>query len=300
VWLYLCLREHFVWMSSIPITGLLRIRSWCHVQFLHLLNKQLFNNIFNHSSDLLLLCSVLKRMVYELYSRVGRFLTKIWFWIRVPLEYIHLYVKKYRKQQKKKFVGQVTFWGKVKHYIRVQNFFLIIWGLWVSKDAEFNVDSKNINLLWWQNAPKKSNSRKTYFNTIQYMGPPVFIGNSFFLNNFFLGAFCHWGQFIFLKSTLNSASLDTHWPPYYEKMLDPYLVLDPEKNNLFLRRSLDQNTFFCFRYFYIKMNKFQVFMYRSSDIDPPYSIVPYCERNPAHSPNKRFWYFAEIVGKDRA
>jgi hypothetical protein len=102
VWLYLCLREHFVWMSSIPITGLLRIRSWCHVQFLHLLNKQLFNNIFNHSSDLLLLCSVLKRMVYELYSRVGRFLTKIWFWIRVPLEYIHLYVKKIPKTAKKK------------------------------------------------------------------------------------------------------------------------------------------------------------------------------------------------------
>jgi hypothetical protein len=44
---------------------------------------------------------------------------------------------------KKKFFGQVTFWGKVilfcvKHYI--------MWGWWVSKDAEFNVDFKNINL----------------------------------------------------------------------------------------------------------------------------------------------------------
>jgi hypothetical protein len=56
----------------------------------------------------------------------------------------------------------VTFWGnvilfRVKHYIWVQTIFFIIWHLflWVSKDAEFNVDSKNINLPLWQNAPKK-------------------------------------------------------------------------------------------------------------------------------------------------
>jgi hypothetical protein len=42
-------------------------------------------------------------------------------------------------------------------------FFFIILGLWVSKDAEFNVDVKNINLPKWQNAPKKSYSRKTNF-----------------------------------------------------------------------------------------------------------------------------------------
>jgi hypothetical protein len=35
---------------------------------------------------------------------------------------------------------------KVKHYIRVQIFF-ILGGLWVSKDAEFNVDFKNINKM---------------------------------------------------------------------------------------------------------------------------------------------------------
>jgi hypothetical protein len=35
---------------------------------------------------------------------------------------------------------------RVKHYIRVKNFFPIIWDLGVSKDAEFNVGFKNINL----------------------------------------------------------------------------------------------------------------------------------------------------------
>jgi hypothetical protein len=34
----------------------------------------------------------------------------------------------------------------VKHYIRVNKFFFTIWGLWVSKDAEINVDFKYINL----------------------------------------------------------------------------------------------------------------------------------------------------------
>jgi hypothetical protein len=33
-----------------------------------------------------------------------------------------------------------------------------MWGIWVSKDAELNVDFKNINLYERQNAPKKSKS----------------------------------------------------------------------------------------------------------------------------------------------
>jgi hypothetical protein len=37
-----------------------------------------------------------------------------------------------------------TFW--VMHYTEVQNFFPTIWTSWVSKDAEFYVDFKNINL----------------------------------------------------------------------------------------------------------------------------------------------------------
>jgi hypothetical protein len=36
---------------------------------------------------------------------------------------------------------------RVMHYIRVRIFFTL-WGLWVSKDAEFYVDFKNINLFW--------------------------------------------------------------------------------------------------------------------------------------------------------
>jgi hypothetical protein len=33
-----------------------------------------------------------------------------------------------------------------KHCIRVPKIFFIMWGLWVSKDAEFNVGFTNINL----------------------------------------------------------------------------------------------------------------------------------------------------------
>jgi hypothetical protein len=33
-----------------------------------------------------------------------------------------------------------------------------MWGSWVSKDAELNVDFKNINLYYRQNAHKKSKS----------------------------------------------------------------------------------------------------------------------------------------------
>jgi hypothetical protein len=35
----------------------------------------------------------------------------------------------------------------VMHYIEVQNFFFTIWTSWVSKDAEFYVDFKNINFF---------------------------------------------------------------------------------------------------------------------------------------------------------
>jgi hypothetical protein len=55
------------------------------------------------------------------------------------------------EKSKKKFFGPLAssamvmiFW--VMHYIEVKNFFFTIWGLWVSKDAEFNVGFKNINL----------------------------------------------------------------------------------------------------------------------------------------------------------
>jgi hypothetical protein len=63
------------------------------------------------------------------------------------------------ENSEKKLYGQVTSWGKVmlfrvKHYKRVQISSSKIWGLWISKGG-FNVDFKNINLLYWQNAPKK-------------------------------------------------------------------------------------------------------------------------------------------------
>jgi hypothetical protein len=62
----------------------------------------------------------------------------------------------------------------------------------------------------------------------------VYIRNLFILNSFFLGAFCLKGKFIFLKSTLNSASFDTHKAHIMKKKFGPLytVVLDPEKNDL--------------------------------------------------------------------
>jgi hypothetical protein len=41
--------------------------------------------------------------------------------------------------------------------------FLKIWGIWVSKDAEFYVDFNNINLPLYENAPKYYISMLFYF-----------------------------------------------------------------------------------------------------------------------------------------
>jgi hypothetical protein len=40
--------------------------------------------------------------------------------------------------------------------------FFTKWAWWVSKDAEINVDFKNINLYWSQNAPKKGIQEKLF------------------------------------------------------------------------------------------------------------------------------------------
>jgi hypothetical protein len=63
-----------------------------------------------------------------------------------------------------------------------------MWGLWVSKDAELNVDYKNINLYKRQNAPKKSKSRIKILFTTQ--GAPCVVIKIFILDLLFLGAFC--------------------------------------------------------------------------------------------------------------
>jgi hypothetical protein len=49
---------------------------------------------------------------------------------------------------------------------RGKKLFFTMWGIWVSKDAELNLDFKNTNLYKRQNAPKKSKSRiKILFTT---------------------------------------------------------------------------------------------------------------------------------------
>jgi hypothetical protein len=76
----------------------------------------------------------------------------------VPLEFIHFYVK-VLKTAIKSFLVKWPFEERGQALYKGQKFFPIIWGLCISKDAEFNVDFKNINLPLWQNAPKKSYSR---------------------------------------------------------------------------------------------------------------------------------------------
>jgi hypothetical protein len=51
-------------------------------------------------------------------------------------------------------------------------------------------------------------------------------------------------MFIFLKSRLKSASFDTHQPHIVKKMLEPYIVLDPEKHDLSSKGHLTQKFFF--------------------------------------------------------
>jgi hypothetical protein len=66
---------------------------------------------------------------------------------------------------KKKFFGPATSTGNgltflVKHYIRVKIFFFTIGTCLVSKDAEFYVEFKNVNLPLCKIAPKKNYWRK--------------------------------------------------------------------------------------------------------------------------------------------
>jgi hypothetical protein len=74
----------------------------------------------------------------------------------------------------------MIFWGM--HYTvlyRGQKFFFTMWGMVVSKDAEFNVDFNNINLYLRQNAPKKSKSRIKILFTTQ--GAPCVVNKIFIL-----------------------------------------------------------------------------------------------------------------------
>jgi len=72
---------------------------------------------------------------------------------------------KSKENEKKKFFGPATSTGNgltflVKHYIRVKIFFFTIETCLVSKDAEFYVEFKNVNLPLCKIAPKKNYWRK--------------------------------------------------------------------------------------------------------------------------------------------
>jgi hypothetical protein len=66
------------------------------------------------------------------------------------------------------------------HYIRVQNILFTIWTSWVSKDAELYVDFKNINLPFWQNAPKEVIQEKRISLLHMCTGGNLYPGISFF------------------------------------------------------------------------------------------------------------------------
>jgi hypothetical protein len=85
-----------------------------------------------------------------LYNRVGWFWTCFTFSTKVPLRFL-TYISKVPKIAKQNFFDPLTasslattFW--VMHYIRVKTFLFTIWTSWVSKDAEYYVHFKNINL----------------------------------------------------------------------------------------------------------------------------------------------------------
>jgi hypothetical protein len=125
-------------------------------------------------------------------SRVGRFLTFFTFLNKRHAGIRVLLVKTWKIQ--KRFFRSIDLYRR-GHYIlghalyRGQKICFTMWAWWVSKDTEFYVDFKNINLPLWQNAPKKSNSKIKIFITIQ--GAPCVQTEIFILGLLFLGAFFH-------------------------------------------------------------------------------------------------------------
>ncbi len=76
-----------------------------------------------------------------------------------------LYTYQNLRKWQKIFFGPVTSTEKclkvtVKHYIRVKIFFFTMGAYWVSKDAEFYVQFKNVNLPLYKIASKKNYWRK--------------------------------------------------------------------------------------------------------------------------------------------
>jgi hypothetical protein len=121
----------------------------------------------------------------------------------------------------------------------------------------------------------KSNFRQKSTHPNVHRGPPMYWRKSLTWNNF-LGAFCHWGKFIFLKSTLNSASFDTHQPHHnVKKNVWPLYRAWPRKTWPFLKRSLDQKSFVLLFLVLLCKNEqtLGVFSFKikfSFKIDPPY------------------------------
>jgi hypothetical protein len=119
------------------IAGSLRIFLWNNVQYTYKAGWKFY--IYKK-----LKVYIIKPYQYNIigYNRVGGFLTKIWFWMKVPLEYIHFYEKVPKIATKKSF-----FWpsdllrkghslrGQALYKFPILFIFFIIWGLWASKDA---------------------------------------------------------------------------------------------------------------------------------------------------------------------
>jgi hypothetical protein len=80
------------------------------------------------------------------------------------------------KNKRKKCFGQ-NILGHALY--RGKKSFFTIWNSWVSKDAEFYVDFKNLNLYSGQNAPKKRYSRIKIFVSTQ--GAPYVVNKFNFL-----------------------------------------------------------------------------------------------------------------------
>jgi hypothetical protein len=121
-------------------------------------------------------------------SRVGRFWTFFTFSTKVPLGFV-TYLPKIPKIAKKNLFDPVTsssllmtFW--VMHYIRGQHFLFTIWTSWVSKDAEFYADFKNINYLS-DKMHLKDVIQEKRFSLLHRRPPPVSRRKSLSWNIFF-------------------------------------------------------------------------------------------------------------------
>jgi hypothetical protein len=96
-------------------------------------------------------------------------------------------------------------------------------------ETDLELDPKKDPETDWELEPDSWQSAlRIAYHTGGHTGAPCVVNKIFILDLLFLGAFCLSYKFIFLKSTFNSASFDTHKPHIVKKNLGPQYSACPK------------------------------------------------------------------------